>query len=435
MNKILPRVAAVLLVAVGASACSSVPDWVDPTTWVGGSDNSTAAQFPADEDANAGPTVAEASDNGQYPDLANTPDRPSAPSTSQDRQQVASSLAADRSHANYSADALRGGTEAAAAPPPPPGSDEAVQQVDTGEQPAADSDSGSIDTTGGNRAAPVGQAPTQDAAPPAAAETAAPTQDVATAAAPAPSYPSGGAPAVPAVPAGAAAAGAQGVVLADAPLGFRPSAAPPLDPAVSQFVPGPIVSRYQQTAANAGVANSPITPASYSGTAVATNTQRHGRHSREGTDGIGGPEEMTGSVTANLASLDSPSVTTSAYANNSGATAIVYFPNDVAALGGSGRAQVEAAVQAWRAAGGQGYVRVVGHSSSRTANMPLEKHLQVIFKRSQDYANVVARALIRAGVPASKVLIEAVGDSQPVYYESMPQGEAGNRRAEIFVQG
>jgi len=28
----------------------------------------------------------------------------------------------------------------------------------------------------------------------------------------------------------------------------------------------------------------------------------------------------------------------------------------------------------------------------------------------------------------------AVGDSQPIYYESMPKGEEGNRRAEIFVQ-
>jgi len=28
-----------------------------------------------------------------------------------------------------------------------------------------------------------------------------------------------------------------------------------------------------------------------------------------------------------------------------------------------------------------------------------------------------------------------VGDSQPIYYESMPRGEDGNRRAEIFVQG
>ena len=50
-------------------------------------------------------------------------------------------------------------------------------------------------------------------------------------------------------------------------------------------------------------------------------------------------------------------------------------------------------------------------------------------------ANAVAQELIRQGVPASRVLIDAVGDSQPVYYESMPQGEEGNRRAEIFVQG
>ena len=34
-----------------------------------------------------------------------------------------------------------------------------------------------------------------------------------------------------------------------------------------------------------------------------------------------------------------------------------------------------------------------------------------------------------------KVLVDAVGDSQPVYFESMPKGEEGNRRAEIFLQG
>jgi outer membrane protein OmpA-like peptidoglycan-associated protein len=46
----------------------------------------------------------------------------------------------------------------------------------------------------------------------------------------------------------------------------------------------------------------------------------------------------------------------------------------------------------------------------------------------------VAQELIHDGVPASRVLVDAVGDSQPIYYESMPQGEEGNRRAEIFVQ-
>ena len=67
--------------------------------------------------------------------------------------------------------------------------------------------------------------------------------------------------------------------------------------------------------------------------------------------------------------------------------------------------------------------------------MPIEKHLMTIFAKSQARANSVAHEIIREGVPASHVLVEAVGDSQPVYYESMPQGEAGNRRAEIFLQG
>ena len=39
----------------------------------------------------------------------------------------------------------------------------------------------------------------------------------------------------------------------------------------------------------------------------------------------------------------------------------------------------------------------------------------------------MANEIIRDGVPASRVLVEAVGDSQPVFYESMPQGEDGNR--------
>jgi len=96
---------------------------------------------------------------------------------------------------------------------------------------------------------------------------------------------------------------------------------------------------------------------------------------------------------------------------------------------------VQSAVAAFQANGGNGSIKVVGHASSRTPNMPVERHLEVIFQKSQARANAVAQALIRAGVPASKVIVEAVGDSQPIYYESMPRGEAGNRRAEIFVQG
>ena len=126
-----------------------------------------------------------------------------------------------------------------------------------------------------------------------------------------------------------------------------------------------------------------------------------------------------------------------AAANNGGVspTEIIYFAGDGTSLSQASRTQVSKAVAAFEARGGTGTVKVVGHASSRTANMSVERHLEVIFQKSQARANAVAQALIKGGVPADKVQIEAVGDSQPIFYESMPKGEDGNRRAEIFVQG
>jgi outer membrane protein OmpA-like peptidoglycan-associated protein len=198
----------------------------------------------------------------------------------------------------------------------------------------------------------------------------------------------------------------------DAALGFKPSSAPPLDPSVSQFVSAPIVSRYRQTASLAGVPAAPAVPA------VPPKTAR------------GGNDEV-------VTNLDPASGAARVAAINGGAapTAVIYFAGDGAALSSAAHAQVRVAAAAFKANGGQGSIRVVGHSSSRTANMSVEKHLETIFAKSQARANAVAQDLIRQGVPADRVMIDAVGDSQPVYYESMPKGEAGNRRAEIYVQG
>ena len=153
---------------------------------------------------------------------------------------------------------------------------------------------------------------------------------------------------------------------------------------------------------------------------------------------MGGPETMSGAVVANLDALNgpAPAAQASVYTNPQGMmpTAVVFFPGDGTLLNAAARAQVRAAVAAFKQNGGQGYIRVVGHSSSRTTNMSLERHLEIIFNKSQDRADAVAREVIREGVPANKVLVEAVGDTQPIYYESMPKGEDGNRRAEIFLQ-
>ena len=81
----------------------------------------------------------------------------------------------------------------------------------------------------------------------------------------------------------------------------------------------------------------------------------------------------------------------------------------------------------------RGVIRVVGHASSRTRDMPLARHILVNFNISFDRAQAVAGELIRLGVPASALVVEAVGDTQPLLAEVMPAGEAANRRVEIFL--
>jgi flagellar motor protein MotB len=56
------------------------------------------------------------------------------------------------------------------------------------------------------------------------------------------------------------------------------------------------------------------------------------------------------------------------------------------------------------------------------------------FAISLDRANAVAREIVRLGVDPSLVRVSAVSDTQPVYYEVMPSGEAGNRRVEILIE-
>jgi outer membrane protein OmpA-like peptidoglycan-associated protein len=58
---------------------------------------------------------------------------------------------------------------------------------------------------------------------------------------------------------------------------------------------------------------------------------------------------------------------------------------------------------------------------------------QVNYQVSMERANAIARALTRAGVPASLVQVAAAGSASPVAPETMPAGEANNRRAEIFL--
>jgi outer membrane protein OmpA-like peptidoglycan-associated protein len=78
-------------------------------------------------------------------------------------------------------------------------------------------------------------------------------------------------------------------------------------------------------------------------------------------------------------------------------------------------------------------VHVKGHASMRTRDMDPVEHALANFNISIKRANAVAQALISNGVPAEKLIIDAVGASEPIGSEAMPNGERANRRAEISL--
>jgi len=112
--------------------------------------------------------------------------------------------------------------------------------------------------------------------------------------------------------------------------------------------------------------------------------------------------------------------------------ASILFTNGSSKLSQRDRQILGDIAQIQRESGGRPLV-VVGHASSRTRDMKSLKHRHVNLRLSQNRANIVAGALRRLGIPGQSVQAQAVGDTQPVYYEVMPSGEAGNRRADIYI--
>jgi len=444
----LVMAAIVLTLGLGTSGCQTMSE-IDPTGLLSDDDATLPdSQFPTDSTQQA---AADASTT--TPDLASLPARPTTPDATA-QADATQQVAAAGNQAQYSADALRAGTEAAA--PPPVATDAAVTKQALAStdaaparaaQDAPPTTNDDVPPSAGSSlangqpvaaappppapaAAPAPQRVASAAPPPGAAPTAPPVAaapEAVAAPAPAPvrsapmAPPPGAEPAVPAVPMTAGARTAM-VNPTDAQLGFKPSSAPALNPSISQWVSPPILAHYRQTAALAGTAGTgmPAVPAVPVSTGKGRNT---------------GTSSTSGDVIANMDAVPgTPAGMAAAMNGGVPPTAIIYFSGDGTSLSAAARNQVRDAVAAFRASGGAGTVKVVGHASSRTANMSVERHLEMIFQKSQARANAVAQALIHAGIPADKVQVEAVGDSQPVYYESMPKGEDGNRRAEIFVQ-
>lgn len=79
-------------------------------------------------------------------------------------------------------------------------------------------------------------------------------------------------------------------------------------------------------------------------------------------------------------------------------------------------------------------IKVVGHASKRTRDMPLAKHKLVNFTISDKRAQSVANVFIKQhNFPSSSLITEAVSDTKPLFKENMPAGTKANQRTEIFL--
>ncbi len=110
---------------------------------------------------------------------------------------------------------------------------------------------------------------------------------------------------------------------------------------------------------------------------------------------------------------------------------VIYFSNASSGLDGNDMTVIREIAAYHRQYGGT--LRVVGHASSRTADMSPTQHMTANLEMSAQRADTVARALIASGVPAGQIFVGAVSDEQKIYREVMPSGEAHNRRAEVYL--
>lgn len=112
--------------------------------------------------------------------------------------------------------------------------------------------------------------------------------------------------------------------------------------------------------------------------------------------------------------------------------AVIYFGHGSAQLDARDRGVLREVVALQRQRGGT--IRVVGHASAHTGVVDQIKHRLANFEMSLKRANTVAAGLVGLGAAKDAMRVEAQGDSQPIFHEFMPTGEAGNRRTEIFLE-
>jgi len=423
--------AAALAAGVLLAGCSSEPDYPDVPA---GPNNTTQAAKPAadgtttTEAAPAAEATTEAAPagDGSFPDVNTVPnERPS--SSIQDLNQAPEGLSGAESGTQYGEELVGGPTSNADRPAPPPEpepADNLVPIPEPGVTQTSDGSSGAADAAPAEpEAAPEQTADATPAPAPAADATvqAAPLEPM-----------QGATQAQPVTPVGTPQQGATP---------FQPEAQLALQPGSVQTQNAyvqPQATAYGPNYAalapeNYGIAfPQPALPA-YQGYNAAQAMYR--------SPYAAPPTNYGGTVVGTQTTLQPPGYTTygqtfyqpygAAPYGGGQPVGLVYFRDGSAKLSSDDRKVLKQIAEMQKMYGG--VIRVVGHASMRTGSMDLARHQQANQKISEARANAVARQLTRYGVPAQAIQVMAAGDSQPVYSEVMPTGEAANRRAEVYL--
>ncbi|MCG8508246.1 MAG: OmpA family protein [Rhodospirillales bacterium] len=387
----LRGIATAIAVAFVLGGCSSVPDAVNPAKWY----ENTVDLFSGDDDQNQAAAEAQPAPGGdkEFPSLGTVPERPQA-STVAERQQIAEGLVADREQRRYAPTVSRQGApvnvlgeapRAAAAPRTPSGVVPAL--------PATPAPVAPVQATPAPRPAMPQPAPQTATAPARMAATPPPAPRVSLEPPPMPRP---------------ATAGAMTEPSTVAPRTTRP--VPP---------------------ANAAM---PSTGAFDTVVISSTGIEQGGPGAQQSAPATAprfGAPRMAMAPGAPARAVSRPAGPGRTGAQGSLKVATIQFSTGSAALDSRDRAILRnvVALQAERG----GVIRVVGHASSRTANMDAVRHRMVNYQVSADRAQNVAQELIKLGAGADTVVVTAKSDNEPLYYEIMPSGEAGNRRAEIYL--
>ena len=377
-------------------ACSSIPDAANPAHWY----RSTADYFSGD-DAEAEKKKKEAARQKQQ----------QAKTQSQASAQAAQGQQAGESEAGDATSAARRDS-----PPLPAGRG---LRADTGGQPryAAAIPRQSEDT--GPSAARTAQAQAAASDPPPAAAPRAPVSAAPQASAPQPAQPSR-----------AAAPAPVSAPPAPAPQPSIAPSEPPVRTASVEETYRALLARQNQLPSAAGASGDPGTLI-ISSEGIETPGARGPRLDTPSPAQPAARASATGAGRGALSAALRPAGTADASAARAAKIATIQFADGSASLDAEARQILGQVAKLQGETGGK--LRIVGHASMRTKPMDPDRHAKVNEGVSIARANAVAGQLARLGVKREDIVVHARGDAEPLYYEVMETGEAGNRRTEIFL--